>query len=99
MSHDALYSLVSSPIWDAFAHAVAVLGIVAGLVQRHLFWPVMGVTWSLGLHDAESLIPYAEMVDPRLFPVIVAILLLSDFAIIVIIKKKSRSLLRIGRKG
>ncbi len=99
MSHDVLYNLVSSPLWVAFAHAVAVIGIVTGLIQRHLFWPVMGVTWSLGLHDAESIIPYAAMVDPRLFPVIIALLLLLDFVIIVIIKKKTRLFQRVAPKG
>ena len=90
MSDDVLYSLVSSPLWDVLAYAVAVIGIVVGLVQRHLFWPVMGVIWSQGLLDAESIIPYAAMVDPRLFPVIVALLLLLDLAVVVIIKKKAR---------
>lgn len=99
MSHDVLYSLVSSPLWVVLAYAVAVIGIVAGLVQRHLFWPVMGVIWSQGLLDAESIIPYASMVDPRLFPVIVALLLLLDFFILVIIKKKTRFFQRVAPKG
>ena len=90
MSHEALYSLVSSPLWIAFANAVAVIGIVVGLIQRHLFWPVIGIAWSFGLRDAASVIPYAEMVDARLFPVIIALLLLLDLAVVVIIKKKAR---------